>query len=185
MNLGKHKKDSNIIEYILYLWHMEDVMRSFNMDIELVTKNLIPAEIDTDQKQLLAKEYSDFILVMRNESIVDKGHTSEFNEIISELAYLHQMLLSLYQDKFYQTIHQKALPNIKELQAKSSAKNLTEVETCVNGLYFTLLLRMKKKMLSDETLAAIKSFTDLLSYLGKKYHEIRAGKNPFPAEMQN
>jgi hypothetical protein len=38
-----------------------------------------------------------------------------------------------------------------------------------------MILKMQKKEVIPETVRAVKTFTDLLNHLGKRYHEIQAG----------
>ena len=41
MLIAREKRKSNVAEYILYMWQVEDMLRAMQMDIELVTRNVV------------------------------------------------------------------------------------------------------------------------------------------------
>ena len=47
MYIARKYKESNIVEYVLYMWHIEELMRSFNLDIDAIEKGVI-AGFDMD-----------------------------------------------------------------------------------------------------------------------------------------
>ena len=42
MLIARAKKKTNIAEYILYMWQIEDMLRALNLNIELVDRNIVP-----------------------------------------------------------------------------------------------------------------------------------------------
>ena len=54
MLLANQIKENNIAEYILYMWKAEDLVRGFNLDINLIKESFIePNSTSTqDQKEM-------------------------------------------------------------------------------------------------------------------------------------
>ena len=50
MFIAKQKRKENIAEYLLYMWQVEDIIRSMNCDIRLIDSNIVsqyPAQQQT------------------------------------------------------------------------------------------------------------------------------------------
>ncbi len=186
MFISKQKKEGNIAEYILYMWQIEDIIRSCNFDINIIEKNVISKFAAKEQeKEKIKIWYEGLISSMKNENILVKGHLGELNYVIYELTFLHNSLINIYQDKNYIDLHNAALPNIRELNQKSNGSINHDVESCLVGLYGLFLLQLRKKPVSPETTSAMKTFSKLLSYLSIKYREMKKGELKLPAEIQN
>lgn len=176
MYISKEKKAENIAEYILYMWHVEDVIRACNFSMELIRPNLILPLAKTSEKEAELEEwYQNFIVKMKQAGIEKNGHLPELNEIIIELLYLHNMLLNVNQDKAYEKIVRETDPFIKEFSLQSKTATLNPVEVCLNGQYAKLLLKLQKKKISPETEEAFTQFKEMLRYLALKYREINLG----------
>ena len=170
MLIAQHKKESNIAEYILYMWQLEDIIRANNFDIEQISKLLVePLTIDEDTKSKIAAWYKQLIEKMKRQGIKDKGHLSELNDIILELQYLHNTLLNVLKDQKYEQLYLSAKLNIDAFKTKLSSAIKNEIDVCLNGLYGLLLLRLNKKPVSKDTTEAMNSFSQLIAYLSSKY----------------
>jgi len=186
MKLAEEKRKKNIVEYVLFLWHTEDLMRSFNMDFDMVKAKLIVPNTSSEAEQKeLSTWYGNIIDKMKKQEIVNEGHLEESHEILNELFYLHLQLINVFQSKAYQEAFETAKGNIEELQSKSLGKTKNPIETCFHGVYAVLLLRIKKKQISEATNEAIKTFRDVLNLLASAYKDIQLGKQPFPQEINN
>jgi predicted metalloenzyme YecM len=49
MLIAKDKLKNNIVEYILYMWRIEDLLRAMNFDMEAIKSNLISIQSDDEQ----------------------------------------------------------------------------------------------------------------------------------------
>ena len=106
---------------------------------------------------------------MREQKITEKGHLEELFEIINELNFLHNSLYQIQQNKAYISLFEAAEPNIEILRRKTPNATLNLVETCLNGVYGLLVLKLKKKQITQETTIAIASISKVLGYLAKEY----------------
>lgn len=186
MYISRQKKDENIAEYILYMWQIEDIVRSCNFNMEIIEANVIGQfSSDPASKIKIKKWYEKLITSMKNENILQKGHLEELNYIMYELSFLHNSLINIFQDKNYMELHNAALPNIQALQHRSGGSGPSDVETCLIGLYGLFLLQIQKKPVSSETTRAMKTFSKLMSFLSQKYKEMKTGELQLPSIIQN
>jgi len=180
------KHNTNIAEYVLYMWQIEDLIRSCKFDIGFIQDSIINRYDASEQaKEEIKNWYEGLIKAMKKQHIEEKGHLSEINELILELSFLHNSLLNIYNDEEYILLHQIAANNIAELQKRSKGENLNDITVCLNGLYGLLLLKLQKKEISKETSEAMTTFSQMLGFLSKKYREIKEGKFELPDKMKN
>ena len=186
MTEADRKKRDNIIEYVLYMYHSEDVVRSCQMNLELIEKAIVsPSDLPTGEKVELMVWYKELVNAMMEENLEDRGHLREIIEILGQLSYIHNMLVNVVQDETYIRLYNKALPHLIELKSKSSDSAQNPIELAFNGVYGVFTLKLKKMDIFPETLTAVRTFTDMLRYLGIKYNELREGKLEFPKAKQN
>jgi len=105
------------------------------------------------------------------EQLKETGHLQITRNVIIDLDGLHRLLLNNPEEKEYIAIYHKAAPNIFELSKKLNSEKESEIQIMFHGLYGLLLMRMKKREVTDETTAAMSTFSELLALLAKKYHE--------------
>ena len=172
MFIAREKLKTNVVEYILYMFHIEDVIRSnfFNMD-ELEKNVVSKYKLSDDELDEVRSWYQKLIERMEKEDIRESGHLSMLKEIIFQLNDLHIQLLNTLEEERYIEHYSWAADYIKELKVKMKHEELTEIEVCLNGLYGFMLLKMKGTPISEETSQAMSIFSQMLRYLSKKYHE--------------
>jgi hypothetical protein len=176
MLIAQEKRKTNIAEYILYMWQVEDLIRAHQFNIELIEQNLIsqysqPAKIKNDVRDW----YANLMLMMYREGIREKGHLSFLSELLEEISDMHIRLLNHVDETGYQEIFRQASGNIDEFKKRSADLSLGDIETALNALYGLLLLRLKKKTISRETEIAMASFSRLLAMLSYKFLQAERG----------
>jgi flagellin-specific chaperone FliS len=181
MIIAQEKRKTNIAEFILYMWQVEDLIRSskFNfphIDKIVISKFSLPDETLTE----IRTWYTNLITLMIDENIQERGHMSFLTNLIRELNDLHLRLLHSADEKKYQQIYQKASENIKSLKQKSPETYSSEIEVCLTGLYGYLMLRLQQSDISAETKAAMTSFSNLLAALSNRFREIEEGLKELP-----
>lgn len=172
MFIAQEKKKNNILEYILYMWQVENIIRACQFDIELIQSNVIAQLGLTDNDKDLVKEwYLDLIRQMKSQNLKQRGHLSFTRDIITELTLLHQTLLKTFKDKSYNPLYNNARADIYDLQ-KKQPNDPTEIEACINGMFGLWMLKLRQKEISAETQKSFDRITKLLARLGKNYHEM-------------
>ena len=180
MYISQQLKKQNIAEYLLYMWQIEDIIRANGFDMQRIHESIIdPYPISDEQKKELAQWYENLIGMMHDENVMEKGHLQINKNIIVWLTDLHLQLLHSPKFPYYAAAYYKALPFIVELRAKGAGKDVTEIEKCFYDLYIVLMLKMKKKEISEDTQKAIKIIGDLLAILSDYYIKDKRGELDF------
>ncbi len=186
MLIAAEKKKTNIAEYILYMWQIEDIIRSHHFDLSQITDSVIskfnaPKEVQYDMKLW----YQNLIEQMMKEGVSDSGHLSATMQHLEELNNLHNSLLTTMQDAKYQEAYLAAKDNINNFMLKSGGESMNEIHSCLNGLYGYLLLKLKRTEISVATKEAMTSFSTLLAILVDRYNKLQKGELSFPKEKSN
>lgn len=167
------EKQYNIAEYLLYMWQIEDLLRAYNLDMDLIRQSIIDPVYETDKEREKAIDwYEGLVMMMKSEGVQKAGHLQINKNIIIDLTDLHLRLLNDPKESEYIGVYYNTLPFIVELRSKSTEKDVQELETCFTALYGYLLLKVQKKEISKETQAAVTQITALLRQLSKRYREI-------------
>ena len=178
MFIAEQKKKENIAEYLLYMWQLEDILRAYKFDIEMIQTTLIDPTNHSDERKKEARDwYLHLIAQMKSEGIEKAGHLSINKDLVNELTLFHSQLLKNPKELKYVEIYYKTLPNIVELRAKTKDKEVSEIETCFTALYGYLLLKLQKKEISSDTASAISQITNLLRTLSEKYNSLSKKEN--------
>lgn len=177
MFIAQKLKQTNIAEYLIYMWQIEDLIRAAGCDIDKLKSNFISQyQISDDDRVKLIQWYEDFIGMMRDEDTLEKGHLQINKNVIISLTDLHLQLLSSTKEPFYGAAYYKALPFIVELRNKSGKTEEPELETCFEALYGAMLLKLQKKEISSETGKALEVIAKFLSLLSNYYEKDRNGE---------
>lgn len=165
-------KERNIAEYLLYMWQIEDLIRVYGRDMDVIQKEYISHFNATDEERRQIYEWFDgLVRMMEMENVREKGHLQINKNVIIRLADLHQELLKSPKFPEYGAEFYKTLPYIVELRAKAGENKAGEIETCFNALYGTLMLRLQKREISEGTEAAIKQISKFIATLSNFYKQ--------------
>ena len=163
MLVARGKKIENIAEYLLYMWQIEDLIRALDLDIERIQTYIIDGyDQPADIKREIREWYESLIEMMKQEGVTEQGHLQLNKNVILELTDLHNNLTASPKESFYTMTYYKVLPLIVELRAKPGGSNIGEIETCLNAMYGLLMLRLQKKEVTNETLAATNLISEFL-----------------------
>lgn len=177
MIIAQEKRKSNIAEYILYMWQIEDIIRASNLDIKQIETKIIDNYDQTaDVKYEIREWYNALIEMMKSEKIQDKGHLKFIQNLTLDLNNLHLRLLQKPEEERYNEQYEKVKPIIEEFKNRSGNPDFADVEICLNGLYGLLLLRLQKKEVSKATTDAIAVFSKFMALLSQKYRMFEGGK---------
>jgi hypothetical protein len=172
MLIAQEKRKTNIAEYVLYMWQVEDLIRAYKFDIELIDSNIISQFNKPDHvKREIKNWYANLILMMHEEYIKQKGHLKFVKDVINDLNNLHIELLTKEKDPKYTELYKYTEPNIREFKNKLQDPGMNEIEICLSGLYALLLMRLQKRRINSETTQAMMTFSYLLAMLSKIFKE--------------
>ena len=169
MFIAKSIREKSVVEYLLYMWQMEDLIRAYGCSLTRIRREYIDRFDYTDQQKDEEEDwFGDLIRMMNQEGKREKGHLAINEVLLQDLGDLHVRLLQSTRFPYYSAEYYRVLPFIVELRQKGD-KEIGEVETCLNALYGVMLLRMRQKPISPDTAHAIKAITTFLGMLSDYY----------------
>ena len=169
MKIAKQLRDSNIEEYLLYMWQIEDTLRAYGCDADRLAEDYVPRlGLRPEESRREAQWLADLCTMMREEGTTERGHLQMNRGTLAMLTDLHLQLLDSPKHPFYSAAYYKALPFIVELRNRGD-KDVSEIETCLNALYGTMMLRLQGKKISPDTEHAVKEISTFLGMLSD-YH---------------
>src|SRR5690606_21464444 len=93
-SVAENKKKHNIGEYIIYMYQMEDLIRSYNFHMDEIRQYVISNyPISEEEKTEVTLWFDALISQMKTEGIQDRGHLSEVQNEVDVLAKIHWELL--------------------------------------------------------------------------------------------
>ena len=176
MIFAQQKRKENIVEYILYMWQIEELIRANDFDTEKIYNNIIQYyEQPEGKKQEIKQWYDRLVSMMKEEGVKERGHIHLVAHLMDELYELHKNLLQ-NNDSEYTRMYQNNITNIETLKSKNPDNKTNDIEVALTALYGTALMRMQKKEISKETQDAVKSISNMLNVLAKKFKDYETGK---------
>jgi hypothetical protein len=177
MLIAQEKRKTNIAEYVLYMWQVEDLIRGYRFNIDDIEENLISqypqsARVKNDVRDW----YANLILMMYQEGIRERGHLSFLKTLVDEVTDLHIRLIGMDGHEDYQRVYRNASLYLEEFRKKTADKETGDIETSLNALYGLLLLRLKKQKVSRETELAMASFSKLMAMLSHIFLQMERGE---------
>lgn len=180
MLIARQKQNENIAEYVLYMYQIEDLIRAYDFDLEVIIDRYVRPQLpDSSFIEQYRDWYRDIIAQMKSQRIEKQGHLHEIKDVLVELSFLHNTLLNLANDEKYRTLYETATPFIEEFKERSNLKDRNHIEIMFHALYMKLLMRLRNKEISAETEEAFDAMRILLAYLAKSYHQMKSGSLNF------
>lgn len=170
MFIAQELRKTNIAEYLLYMWQVEDTIRAFGCSLARIRREYIDRfDYDEEQKEEEADWFGNLIKMMNEEGCREQGHLQINKVTLQLLTELHQQLLGSSKFPFYNAEYYKVLPFIVELRNRGANKEEGEIETCLNLLYGVIMLRLQKKEITTNTEHALKEVTTFIGMLSDYY----------------
>lgn len=176
MLISRQKKKENIAEYVIYMWQLEDLLRAFNLDINLVKKNIVDQyDQPDDVKQEMLEWYQMLIDMMHKEGVEKSGHTQMVMNIVHDVNDLHNELMRSPAQIKYNALFYSVLPALADFRAKSnSGADVDDVHLALTAMYEVMLMRLQKREISEDTLKAVTQIGQFLADLSDKYKKSEA-----------
>lgn len=170
MFISQQLRKKSIAEYVLYMWQVEDLIRAYGCSLSKIKNEYVSqfSDYTDEQRSELVDWYGDLIRMINQEGKREKGHLQINQIVVQDVSDLHAQLLQSSKFPFYNAEYYKVLPFIVELRNRGS-KDVGEIETCLNALYGTMMLRLQKKPISPETAHAVKEITTFIGMLSDYY----------------
>ena len=171
MYIALEKKKTNVIEYVLYMWQVENIIRACKFDVNKIEQTVINhLGLNENEKALSKDWYSNLIKEMKLQGLEENGHRSEIMETVAELTLLHTTLLKTFEDQKYNILYNNSRSDISDLMMKQQGVK-SEIEACFNGLYGIWMLKVAKKKISQQTEQSIEKISKFMVQLAQNYHK--------------
>ncbi len=169
MYISQELRKKSIAEYLLYMWQVEDIIRAYDCSLTRLRREYI-SRFDYDDEQIseLTDWYGNLVTMMNGEGKRESGHLQINQVVLQQMVELHAQLLESTKFPFYTAQYYKVLPFIVELRNRGD-KNQNEIETCLNALYGTMMLRLQNREISPDTKHAISEITTFIGLLSDYY----------------
>ena len=180
MFIADELRKTNIAEYLLYMWQIEDTIRAFGCSLSRIKREYVERfDYTEEQKEDEVDWFGNLIRMMNEEGCREQGHLQINKVTMQMLVELHTQLLESPKFPFYNAAYYKVLPFIVELRNRGArsadsrladtVKQENEIETCFNSLYGVMLLRLQHKDISPDTLHAVKEISNFIGMLADYY----------------
>ena len=179
MLIAKQKRKENIVEYILYLFQIEDLIRAFQFDTDLIEKNIVSNyQANNETHEEISAWYENLLAMMIKEVLREKGHLQFLRNLIDELNELHLKLLETRVVESYLPTFQQVAGLLTELKQKNPAAG-NDIQLALDAVYGFLLLKMQKKEVSPETTDAVQRLSAWLNSLSALFKTYESGDLTF------
>ncbi len=176
MLVARKKRKENIAEYILYLYQIEDLIRAFKLDAELIENQLVSKyEVDDKTRAEILEWYVNLVKMMEKEGKSKAGHLQFLLNLIADVNEIHLKLMETQADMNYVKAYQVIAGLITELRQKSNVEN-NDVQLSLDAIYGYLMLKIQNKEISVETTEAIKRLSSWLGILSQQYKKFEEGE---------
>jgi hypothetical protein len=178
MIISQQKRAENIAEYVLYMWQIEDLIRAYNFNNELIRRELADQyQVDPALKKDIFLWYEGLIDSMRSEQIMQSGHLAFLVGLVEDLNDFHFRLIDSPHHSDYRVLYEDAVYNIGDFRKKMSNKEkISDMEVCLTVLYGFMLMKMKKRSISQDTSEAIETIRNLVAMLSAKFKAFEEGE---------
>lgn len=168
-SVAEKKKSQNIGEYLIYMYQMEDLIRSFQGNMDEIRQYVISHyPVADEEKDKIFGWFASLRDQMEKENILEKGHLQELHLLVEELLKIHYQVLKTDPDYFQ--LYTQAKPHIMDaVLASQGLSPGNEIQICLNGIYGLLLCRLLGKKVDESQLEAADSFGNVLSMLSHYY----------------
>ena len=176
MQISAAKKSENIAEYILYMYYVEDTIRKFKFNIPVLMDQYVKHQLpDASFLGQYENWYASIARELEQTGKEKKGHISQVEEIITELIFLHNTLVSVIKDIKYISLVEASQLFLDEFKKKSEMAKHNDVEVLLHAMNMKLQLKVRKTEISQETEEAFDSMRIQLAYLTREFHKMKSG----------
>ncbi len=170
MTTADKLRADHIVNYLLYMWQIEDLIRACDLDPDKVHTSLIAQyQVEGAEAEELTRRYSELIEMMLVEGLRESGHLNVNRIVLMQLEELHRSLLANAKEQLYASIYYQILPYIVGLRSSSEQQDKGEIEILLEALYGYSLLRLQGKPVSQDTTEALSRVGNFLTLLSERY----------------
>ena len=182
MLIANELRRTNIAEYLLYMWQVEDLIRANRFDLDRLSELASSGVTDESLKMSVRRWYEELIGMMIAENVRERGHLQINDNILIMLTDLHDRIMESDGCQEYKQSYYCALPIIVGYRAKSDDTSKGELESCFEFMYGIWMLKLQKREISEGTAEGAQRVSGFLSRLASYYIMERNGELDLDSE---
>ncbi len=176
MLVAKKLVKSNVGEYLIYMYQIEDLIRACQFNKQMIEQNLVQKyEVDEASRVEIKQWYFGLSDLMQEEQLQENGHLTVLQGKIAELNDFHIYLLNRNDQQDYKLSFDKIKILLDTLQTKSKTE-ISPVQLIIDAIYGVYILKLKKQEVSQDTQQSIVQLSSHLSLLSAKFKSYESGE---------
>ena len=175
MLIAKEKIKSNITEYLIYMFQIENLIRACQFDNKLIEEKLVNQyKVDEPTRLEIKSWYFGLKELMIEEQIENEGH---LQFLVNKMTELYDFHLFLLQSDDYPDYKQLFKRTEKDLNSfTSSNPELNPIGSAIENLYRISVLKITGREIPENTLRSVSKISTLLQMLSKKFAQYEKGE---------
>ncbi len=172
MFVARKQRKENIVEYMLYMWQVENLIRANGLDMSKIDETIIKKyQVETEEQYKEIYEWWDNLTeMMRLEKKEERGHLQVTQGLMNDVYNFHLYLLTQPEEAAYQNAFQTAWSDLSVLEKKiPQVDKLHHIELALTGIYDYFVLKLQKKTILADTTNAIMRISRFMGMLSAKY----------------
>lgn len=172
MLIAQKKRKENIVEYILYMWNVEDLIRANGLDMSQIDNNIIAKYGITDPtaRQQVYDWWENLCVMMKREGCDKSGHLQILTMLANDIYNFHLYLLTRQEEIPYQNAFKTAWPDLSLFMTKTpGGDKMQHVMLALTAIYDYYLLKLQGKTILADTTNAIVRISRFMAILSQKY----------------
>ena len=178
-SIAQAKRRTNIAEYILYLWQLEDLLRALQFSPEAIWSQLVASQApgEEEKQNNLLMWYMDVGSLLREEGKEKTGHLDHTLHLIGDLHTLHEQLLQAPAGERYRTLYARLQPELPRLREMTGRQDISDTELAFRTLYAAMLYRIKGDKTKESSISdAIELVSPVIGELARIFHLTENGE---------
>ena len=179
MYIAQAKRRTNIAEYILYRWQLEDLLRALQFSPEAIWSQLVASQApgEEEKQNNLLMWYMDVGSLLREEGKEKTGHLDHTLHLIGDLHTLHEQLLQAPAGERYRTLYARLQPELPRLREMTGRQDISDTELAFRTLYAAMLYRIKGDKTKESSISdAIELVSPVIGELARIFHLTENGE---------
>lgn len=172
MIIAQQKRKESIVEYLLYMWQVEDLIRANGLDMNRINETVVKKYgiTDKDKEKEVYDWWDNLTEMMRLEKKEEKGHLQITKALMDDVYNFHLYLLTQNTEIGYQNAFQNAWSDMSVLMNKiPNGDKIHHVELALTAIYDYFLLKLQGKVVLADTTNAIVRISHFMALLSSKY----------------
>lgn len=172
MLVAQKQRKENIVEYILYMWQVENLIRANNNDMAKIEETIVKQyEVEDEARYKEIYDWWDNLSeMMRLEKKEEGGHLQVTQGLMNDVYNFHLYLLTQPEEAAYQNAFQNAWADLSVLEKKiPNGDKLHHVELAITAIYDYFLLKLQRKSILADTTNAVMRISHFMALLSAKY----------------